>query len=226
MSYKTIIQEKLDAIHTKYCFIDKDLWQQEMVEQTLSVEFLQGNEICLELGGCIGRNTIVAAECLDRGGQIFSIESNPELFKELKINIHKSKLENIHVLDTPISKNRIIVKNWNSQIINTTDIIPKGWTEVATQTLDQVKQECRISSFNTLIIDCEGAFYHILKDFKNIMNDVTKVFIENDFGVKEHADYVHNVFSFLGFKVAKSVPLKGGPDFPCKDYFWQVWIKE
>lgn len=222
----TFIEDKLKEIHNKYtCFTESE-WQEEMAEQRLSVEFLQGNETCLEIGACIGRNSIVIAECLNDNGCVYSIESNPTYFKKLRNSIFSSKLKNIIISNKPICKNRMMVNGWSSIPLNTDGKVLKGWTEVETQTLDQVKNECKVANFDTLIIDCEGAFYHILKDFKDIMNGVNKIFIENDFSDKEHSDYVHNVFSFLGFKVTKSVPLKGGPDFPCKDFFWQVWIKE
>ena len=220
------IDDKLDAIHKKYSFISEDEWNQEMAEQRLSVEYLQGNEVCLEIGACIGRNTIVISECLNKNGFVYSIESNPRIFNRLEKSIRDSKRVNIIISNKPISSKRMMVNGWSSITLDPEGKVLDGWTEVQTQTLNQVKQQCRISNFNTLLLNCEGAFYHIIKDYKDIMDGVTKVFIENDFSVKEHADYVHNVFSFLGFKVAKSVPLKGGPDFPCKDYFWQVWIKE
>jgi FkbM family methyltransferase len=216
----------LNKIHNMYPVFSTREWNDEIVEQYMSVLALKGTEKVLEIGSCIGRNSIVIGHMLKEGGRLVTIESNPDNIPRLRKSIADSGLTNISICDKPISKSRMIVHWWQSKIIGQGDDVPKGWREVETTTLKAVNEDKNIDTYDTLVLDCEGAFYSILKDFPEIMNGVKCIIIENDFSDKKHADYVHNVFKQQGFTIKFSRALKiKGINFPCKGYFWQIWQK-
>jgi hypothetical protein len=44
--------------------------------------------------------------------------------------------------------------------------------------------------FDTLVLDCEGAFYYILNDFPEILENIKTIFVENDYNDIEHKNFV------------------------------------
>lgn len=215
----------LKKIQNIYPVFSSREWNKEIVEQYMSVLSLEGTEKVLEIGSCIGRNSIVIGHLLKDGGRLVAIEANPDNIPRLKKSIGKSGLTNISICDKPISKSRMIVNGWESEIIGQGDDVTKGWREVETTTLKAINEDNNIDTYDTLVLDCEGAFYFILRDFPEIMNGVKCIIIENDFRDKKHADYVHNVFKQQGFTIKFSRRLNLNLSFPCKGYFWQIWQK-
>jgi len=195
-----------------------------MTEQQMSLTFLTGNETVLELGSNIGRNTILIGHILKSGGgTITTVESNSRFLSALQDGIRRSKLSNIKVCGNPISKNRIIIRGWNSHTIKHGVAVPSGWREVQVVSLDEVKLLHSVDHFDTLVIDCEGAFYHILLEYPEIMNGVQTVLIENDFKDRKHAEYVHSVFRTHELEPVWSTSIKRSHPSPCTQYFWQAW---
>lgn len=221
----------LNKIHNQYNVFNERLWNQEIHEQTMSVMFLNGDECVLEIGACIGRNTIVIGHILQqKGGRLTSIESNPTNVHKLKNVIAKSGLNNIDICEKPLSKKRMIVNKWNSKIIEDDQQINPDWTEVETITLDTLKHTYGNLNYNTLVIDCEGAFFDICKEFPEIINNINKVIIENDFENKEHGKYVHNLFHSHNlepiYTISLDKPRRLKERFPFHSTFWQVWAKK
>ena len=48
--------------------------------------------------------------------------------------------------------------------------------KVETITLDEIHKKYNMN-FNTLVIDCEGAFYYIIQSFPNILNNINPVLL-------------------------------------------------
>ena len=83
-------------------------------------------------------------------------------------------------------------------------------------------QEKYKKTFNTLVLDCEGAFYYILKDFPEILNGVTKILMENDYTNIEHKKYIDNILKNKNFK---NIYTESGGWGPCEKFFFEVWEK-
>lgn len=220
----------LNAIHAQYPVFPKSLWDKEIVEQTMSVMYLEGHENVLEIGGCIGRNSIVIGSRLARGGgNLVTLEANPKLAAQLKTNIAKTGL-NIQVVGRALSAQRIVVRDWVSRPLPRDAPVPPGWTEVPTITYAQLLSVTGVRTFDTLVLDCEGAFYQIVRDYPQILRHVSKVLIENDFLDPARAAYVHKLFRVHGMKPLWSHPLdpgnRGAPRYSLRDVFWQYWAKD
>ncbi len=62
------------------------------------------------------------------------------------------------------------------------------------------------NNYDTLVLDCEGAFYNICIDFPEILQGVNMVIIENDFLNVEHKTYVDNLLKKNGLKSIYTQP--------------------
>ena len=75
-----------------------------------------------------------------------------------------------------------------------------------------------------MVCDCEGGLYYILKDNPNLFENMNKIILENDFSSIEHKKFVDSILIKYKFKRAFVEKLSTG-DFPCKEFFWETWLK-
>jgi hypothetical protein len=66
-----------------------------------------------------------------------------------------------------------------------------GFSWVSTITLEQLKSKYNIE-FDTLVLDCEGAFYYILMDMPEILNNINLIIMENDYWDISKKNYIDN----------------------------------
>jgi len=78
-------------------------------------------------------------------------------------------------------------------------------------------------NFDTLIIDCEGAFYYILLDMPEILENINLVIIENDFNDINDKIFVDSLFKKNGLKVEYTESLY--LNRLCGNNFYEVWKK-
>jgi len=208
------LQSKL---HLKY-----GSFKDEYPEQMLSVMFLNGNEKVLEIGGNIGRNSLIISSLLNDSKNLVVFESHKLIAKQLLENKSINNL-NFHIINKALSKMPLIqqLNGWSCYI---SEIVPNGFIKVDTITYTDLKKEINID-FDTLVIDCEGAFYHILVDMPEILENIKTIIMENDYNDYSHKLYVDDVLKKNGFNVVFSMPLTGHPGvFPkTRDNFYEVW---
>ena len=89
---------------------------------------------------------------------------------------------------------------------------------------EEIQEQTNIK-FDTLVIDCEGAFYFILKDFPDILDNIKLIIIENDCLDEYQNTFILDTFKNNNFNLieSKTLDIAWGS---CKDYFWQVWKKK
>ncbi len=96
-----------------------------------------------------------------------------------------------------ISKIPLIQNEWNTKPqIN--KIIPDGWKIIKTITWNELKQKYNMN-FNTLVVDCEGALYYILKDEPEFLNGFKTIIIENEFIDITHKEFMDEEFKRHNF---------------------------
>lgn len=203
------VQDSLSLLHGEF----KD----EYPEQVMSLLYIKGHEKVLEIGANIGRNSLIISRLLKDSSNLLSIESDPQSFEKLNENKIINKLD-FNIENCAISKRPLIQKDWNTEI---NDTVPDGWTRVKTLTYQQIVDKWKIQ-FDTLVIDCEGAFYYMLMDAPEIIKGVNLVIMENDYQTFSHKEYIENVFKANGFYLDYS--LSGGWG-PCSSSFYEVWKK-
>ena len=210
--------KKLSDIHKKLQ-INFGSLNDEYSEQLMVVKYLTGDEKVLEIGGNIGRNSLVISKILNENNNsnLVTLESSKESALQL---IHNKNLNNLnfHVEASALSKNKLIQKGWDTM---ESDIVLNGYTEVDTITLEELYKKYNIY-FDTLVLDCEGAFYNILRDMPEILEPVKLIIMENDYHDFDKKNFVDNVLINNGFYLDYS---REGGWGPCCNNFYEVWKK-
>ena len=221
---KYIFITKLQSIHQELK-LEHGTFYDEYPEQLMAVKYIKGHEKVLELGGNIGRNSLIIGYLLNKcnNNNFVTLESDTEICVKLKHNRDINKLD-FFVEDMALSKRNLIQKGWNTIV---SDEILDGYKKVNTITLDNLKAKYKID-FDTLVLDCEGAFYYILVDMPEILNTVNLIIMENDYSCIEHKQYVDQVLKRNGFYVDYTNNAGRGQE-PyvrcCFDNFFEVWIR-
>lgn len=188
------------------------LWSDELPEQLLSLKYINSNLKVLELGGNIGRNSMIIASLLKNQKNLVTIEPNIEIFKQLKENRDSNNLV-FNIEDSAVSKRKLWSKSW----LTYDKEVPNS-KEVKTISFDNLEKKYNLV-FDTLVVDCEGALYYILKDDPTMLKNINLIIIENDFTSHEHKKYVDDVFRYNGFKRIYNQNLDARIDF------YEVWKK-
>lgn len=211
-----LTQRKLWRIHEKLKFEGGKLTD-EYPEQILTVMFLDPSDVVLELGSNIGRNTLIIASILNNQTNLVTLECDPKSCAMLEKNKTINNYQ-FHIENSALSYKPLIQKGWATM---QSDVVLPGYTAVSCITFEQLQSKYKLN-FNTLVADCEGALFHILKSNPSIMTNINKVIVENDYSVLEHKLYVDQLFQSAGLK---RVYHQSGGWGPCKDFFYEVWIR-
>jgi FkbM family methyltransferase len=185
----------------------------EYPEQLMAVNYIKPGSKVLEIGANIGRNTMVIASLLYNSSNLVTLECDPESYKVLLDNINLNNFQ-VKAINAALSKKQLIQRGWDTMISET---VPSGFKVVNTIHLNYLNE-----IFDTLVIDCEGAFYYILQDFPEILNGIETIIMENDYLDINHKIYIDTVLFKNNFNVDYSEPGGWGP---CKDFFYQVFTR-
>lgn len=211
---------KLQKIHSTVKFLYNSM-NGEIPEQKLALKYVDDSCKVLELGGNIGCNSSLLS-CIVDNDNIVVIEPDLEIAEKLMINRDLNGF-NFKIETSAISERKLIRNGWHT--------LPEEFKEKNSLSVDTIRFEdlCKKYSidFDTLIVDCEGAFYYILKDNPNLLINFKLIIVENDYIKKEHKDYVDNVLKNYNFINIESNKLDYSfwPNAPCGDCFYEVWKK-
>lgn len=209
-------KDKLQNIH-RQLKIKHGIFTDEYPEQLMAVKYITGSEKVLEIGGNIGRNSMVIAYLLQQQNNLVTLECDPEIAAQLIENRNINQLT-FQVEDSALSKRNLIQKGWTTFV---SDVIPYGYKKVKTITLSELNNKYQIQ-FDTLVLDCEGAFYYILQDFPEILNKIKLIIMENDYFDITHKNYVDMILKQTGFTIDY---VEAGGWGPCYSNFYEVWKK-
>lgn len=220
-----VANSKLSSIHNELK-INHGSFTSEYPEQLMVVRYLKGNEKILEIGGNIGRNSLVIAKILknysnNNDTNLVVLESETNISNQLKENRNLNNF-NFHIENSALSKRKLIQNWWLTQVSD--EVLP-GWTPVNIIDLDGLYSKYNIK-FDTLILDCEGAFYYILMDMPEILDNVNLIIMENDYQDVSHKNYVNDVLHKNNFYIdyMESCPQEWSPHlYHC---FFEVWKRK
>lgn len=212
------LKQRLAAIHNELSSFKGNL-SEEYTEQIMSLSFINENSVVLELGGNIGRNSCVIAKLLKgNSSNLVVFESDPKSAELLIANRDRCGLT-FNVESAALSSVRLQQKSWIT--IPCPGEPGPGWELVQTLSWQQLLDKYNLK-FNTLVVDCEGALYQILKDVPQLLDNIETILIENDFQIAEQMLFVHDLFRAKGFQIAMSEDLNW--DTVKKD-FYQAWVR-
>ena len=227
------IDYKLSQIHNRLNIKYGDFLE-EYSEQKMVIRYLTGEEKVLEVGGNIGRNSLIIAYILNEknNNDFVTLECSQATAQLLCENRNLNNF-NFKVEDSALSKKKIYQKNWINnclsaytvEIDNITDDFSE-YSEVKSITWHDLMLKYQIN-FDTLILDCEGAFYNILLSMPEILNNIKLIIMENDYLDIGKKEYVDNVLKQNNFYIDYQ---ECGPDCtkfnPCHKNFYEVWKKK
>jgi len=219
------IVTKYDPIHYKLIQIQNTLnlqygtFDEELPEQKMVVSYIKGDEKVLEIGGNIGRNSLVIGSILAKKGNnhFVTLESNTIISEQLRENRNNNGLQ-FFIENSALSQRKLIQRGWNTIV---SDEFLQGYDPVQIISWQNLKDKYEIE-FDTLVLDCEGAFYYILMDMPEILDNIKLIIMENDYWDLSHKEAIDQVLFEKGFKVDYS---EAGGWGPCEDRFYEVFVK-
>ncbi len=196
-------------------------FKDEFPEQIMAYKYIKGNEKILEIGGNIGRNSLIIASILSKATlpntqmQMVSLECDNNISKQLIENRNLNNF-NFYVENSALSKRKLIQKDWDTIV---SDVLREGYKNVNIISLEELKKKYNIE-FDTLVLDCEGAFYYILMDMPEILNNIQTIIMENDYWEINKKIFVDECLKKNNFYLEYFE--KGGWG-PCQNNFYEVW---
>lgn len=212
------VKKRIDEIHSSLNFQGGSL-KEEYPEQILSAVFVKPDDVVLELGANIGRNTLLISSLLSESSNLVAVETIPETAKILEINRDKNNL-NFHIENSAISKSKIIQLGWDSFVVKNDFPTPKNFIEVKTITFSELLEKYNLN-FTCLVCDCEGALYNILLEEENFLNTFNTIIVENDYDSINKKNKVDEIFKKNGFNCILKRELNFRGEY--RDDFYAVW---
>ena len=210
------VDERLANIHKGLRLLHGS-FQDEFPEQRMAVQYIRPTSTVLEIGGNIGRNSLVIASLLTNQLNMVVLETDPTIATQLRQNRDQNRLD-FHIENSALSIRKLIQKGWDTMVSE--ELLP-GYIPVSIISYDELVAKYKIA-FDTLVLDCEGAFYYILQDMPEVLNGIQTIIMENDYHVLDHKKYVDATLESHGFKVDYQ---EAGGWGPCEDRFFQVWTR-
>ena len=199
--------------------IDYGSFNDEFPEQMMVLKYLKGHEKVLEIGGNIGRNSLIIAYILNKynNNNFVSLECDKDICNQF---IHNKTINNLDffVENSALSMRNLIQKGWDTIV---SDEILDGYTKVNTISFEELNKKYNII-FDTLVLDCEGAFYYILMDTPEILNNINLIIMENDYWEIDKKNYIDNILKNNDFYIDYT---ESGGWGPCFNNFFEVWKK-
>jgi hypothetical protein len=227
-----IINNKISKLHSKLQ-IKYGSFDDELAEQKMALQYLTGNEKILEIGGNIGRNSLIIASILENNGKLVTLECDSNVAKlltenrdlnHLNFNIENSALSSRKLMQKAVpyvpDGNKVLIQTDYETIVG--DTLVDGYDWVNTITLAELKSKYNIDFFDTLVLDCEGAFYYILMDMPEILENINLIIMENDYHEISHKEYIDKILRKNDFYVDY---VEGDGWGPCENNFFEVWKK-
>jgi len=210
----TRLKELRAGLTLKYGSFNDELPEQRMVARTLV-----GHEKVLEIGGNIGRNSLVIARVLKDPQNLVTLECDAGLAAQLTENRNANNM-NFNIEASALSVRKLAQSRWVTVPV---DELPPDSKWVNTITVDQVRAKYSNIVFDTIVADCEGAFYQILVDMPEILDNITLIIMENDYSDINQKIYVDQVLTQKNFYRCYTEGLPPGNDQPCASNFFEIW---
>ena len=126
----------IHKVHSKIKLNHGYMWQ-ELPEQQMVINNFSGHEKVLEIGGNVGRNSLVIASILKDQKNLVVLESGPEFALQLRENRDLNNF-NFHIEGSALSNRKLIQKAWETK---PSEVLEPGFSWVNTISLDNLKKK-------------------------------------------------------------------------------------
>jgi FkbM family methyltransferase len=212
-------KERLEALH-RHLYFEHGNWLDEYPEQLLAVKYIKEDAKVLEVGGNIGRNSLIISTILKDPSQLVVMECDANTVTTLKQNLERNQY-NTHVEPSALSYSKLLQHKWDTIPLSEAKEEHKNWKEVPTITFEEVEKKYHIQ-FDTIVADCEGSLYYVLKENPSMLDNIRMIIMENDYHDMDHKQMVDAILYLKGF--ARCYHMRGGWG-PFQDFFYEVWTK-
>ena len=215
-----LIDQKLRLLHSTIQLTCGNMLS-EYPEQQLAMKYINENSKVLEIGSNIGLNSIIISKILNDDKNLVTLECDLTHIDNLTSNRNINSL-NFNIEPSALSSIPLARRGWHTFPI-TDNIIPENCIKVNTITYEDLVKKYNIS-FDTIVADCEGALFYILKDMPYILNNINLIIVENDYISLDHKLFVDKILFEYNFKSIYSSP-GGFENSPCHNCFYEVYSK-
>ena len=185
---------KLIEIHKGLSFSNKSQLNTEIPEQLMAVKHITPDSIVLELGGSIGRNSCVINSILNTKTNHVVIEPSTKELSTLQQNRDSNNfgffIENSAISKHPLYQGTGILE-WHTFTSPSSKTYPVSVNTIDYNTLVEKYK----LTFDTLVIDNEGNFVDMLKDFPTILDNIKLLIIEHDFNTEDDLCYFKKIMT-------------------------------
>ncbi|MBN20732.1 MAG: hypothetical protein CL678_05525 [Bdellovibrionaceae bacterium] len=198
----------------------------EVIEQKLVKEFINENDIVLELGARYGTVSCLINSLLNNKKNQVSVEPDKRVLDSLEKNKNNNNCEfgivKGFISNKKLSLNRtehicqgnIELKGYGSTFVEDNNSTTNNYT------FEEIQNKFNIK-FNTLVVDCEGFFEEFLNQNKSIFfEQIKKIIIEEDYKEKCNYDEINKILINNKFKCVKFIIDENNPKISHR-----VWIK-
>jgi len=159
---------------------------------------VQEGDIVLDVGACLGLNTIHYSNKVGEKGLVISIETDPKNLKCLRANIQERKLCNVKVVGKAVWNKKCKLKLNLSHNILSHSLMTSSHkcVEVKADTLDNIVSDIGINKVNFVKINIEGAEFKCLQGAPHVLDIANRIVVEASHkvgGVKT----AHSIYRFL-----------------------------
>ena len=212
--------EKLNFLHQHLHLLEGSM-QDEYHEQLMAVKYIKPGATVLEIGGNIGRNSLIIASLLDDSSRLLTLECDARSAMVLREHRDINHL-NFAVENAALSTRPLCQRHWTT-IPYDGDNLPPGHAPVPTISWEGLRKKYSSLHFDTLVADCEGALLPILQDSPEVLQGINTVIVENDYVRKEFKGQVDALFTAAGLQVVYTAGFQGVPCEELASEFYQVW---
>jgi FkbM family methyltransferase len=222
---KKIWQEYLSNLAKEYCdykllilrkciVLEEGDFKDESNEQNMIINYVKHNAKVLEIGGGVGMNSCVISTILGDESNLVVLECNRVIAHKLKRNRDTNKMF-FHIDVSALSKKKLMQRDYETKQFDSTKI-SEGWNPVNIISFNELLEKYRLS-FDTLVLDCEGSFFEILKSMPESLDNINTIILVNDSQNEEERKFVNETVIEKGFQRVYS---KNHPsDDSVKDFY-------
>ena len=214
------VNQRLEFIHNNMLFSSGQI-RDEYPEQLLITKYLTPDAKVLELGANYGRSTLTIAALLDDESNLVTLECDAKNATVAQTNRDLNNYK-FHLEESALSARKLFQKGWNTY---TEELKPADAVEIATITWPELQKKYNVQ-FDTLVADCEGALYYILKDEPSLLDNIKLVIVENDYASMDMKREVDEIYRKAGLVPVESNQGGWGPSTPCLSCFYEVWMRK
>lgn len=221
------LPDNLAALHKKLT-LKGGTFSDELDEQVMAALFLKRHHRVLEIGADVGTNSCIISSLCDTPP--VTVECNNAIESTLRYNLKNNGLS-INLEMGALTKGQLIYRHTTSgcrigqstKYLEEGQPVPQGYGLIRSITYQYLVD--KYHKFDVVVADCEGAFYYIVKEFPEILDDIEMLIIENDYSTKGHKDYVDKQLIERGFiRIYRNI-LQFNYNVLHKNNFYEVWQK-